>query len=240
MAGTPEAAATPQPTGKAAAERVAAYLRAHPGFLAAHPELLEGQDAPRRTLGTGVADFQEFLIERLRGEVRRLTEAERVLVGERREARSLTERVQKATLALIAAQDLTLLIEAVTIDLAVLLGVDVAALAVETDDAARAREPVAGVRCLTEGAVDGLIGEVRDVLIVPDGRADARVFGAGAGLVRSAVLARVGGRRGLPNAVLGIGSRRAGRFHANVGAESFRYLAEVLEHCLRTRLGLPT
>jgi uncharacterized protein YigA (DUF484 family) len=68
---------------------------------------------------------------------------------------------------------------------------------------------------------------------------DSRAFGSGAGLVRSAVLVRVGGRRGLPPALLAVGSRQSGRVHGGASGETMRFLAEVLEHCLRTRLGLP-
>ncbi|MBM3583753.1 MAG: DUF484 family protein [Alphaproteobacteria bacterium] len=228
-----------QSVARAAAAHVAAYLRANPGFLAAHPEILAGQRPPRRALGDGVADFQEFLIERLREDVRRLTDAKRALVEERREARALAARMQKAALALIATADLTALAEAVTVDLAVLLGVDVAALGVETTVGISGRDPVSGVRCLPAGTVDEVLGEGCDVRVIPDGAVDSRAFGAGAGLVRSAVLVRVGGRRDLPPALLGVGSRHGGRFHGGACGETMRFLAEVLEHCLRTRLGLP-
>jgi uncharacterized protein YigA (DUF484 family) len=77
------------------------------------------------------------------------------------------------------------------------------------------------------------------VLIVADGRGDSRVFGGAAGLVRSAALMRLGGGRGLPLAVLGIGARGMGRFQPGRNTDAFRFLAEVLEHCLRKRLGLP-
>lgn len=237
MPGKPETA-PPSETAKTTAEQVAAYLEAHPAFLAERPDLLATQSAPHRALGGGVADFQGFLIERLRGDVRRLQDTERELIRQRRALRSLTTQAYKAALAFIAAQDLETLVEVVTTDLAVLLSVDATVLAVETGDGF-ARTGVAGVRCVPAGTIDTVLGDASDVRTIADGKGDVRVFGGAAGLVRSAVLVRLGGARGLPAAVLGIGARGAGRFQPGRNTDAFRFLAEVLEHCLRTRLGLP-
>jgi len=236
MPGKPETAPPPE-TVKTTAEQVAAYLEAHPAFLAERPELLATQTAPHRALG-GVADFQAFLIERLRGDVRRLQDTESELIRQRRAVRSLTTQAHKAVLAMITAQDLETLVEVVTTDLAVLLSVDATVLAVETDDGC-AHTGVAGVRCLPAGTIDAVLGEGCDILTVADGKGDSRVFGGAAGLVRSAVVVRLGGARRLPPAVLGIGARGAGRFQPGRNSDAFRFLAGVLEHCLRTRLGLP-
>ena len=48
------------------AEQVIDYLRRNPGFLAAHPELLDHLTPPSRATGNGVVDMQGFMIERLR------------------------------------------------------------------------------------------------------------------------------------------------------------------------------
>jgi uncharacterized protein YigA (DUF484 family) len=236
MPGRAETSRTRETPAKVSAEQVAAFLAENPGFLAEHPDLLASQAAPHRALGSGIADLQGFLIERLRAAVRRLEEREREWIRERRALRSLTQQAHKAALAMIAAQDLNSLVEVVTTDLAVLLDVDAAVLAVECDDGATRRD-VAGVRCVPPGTIDAALGAGCAVKSVADGRGDARVFGAAAGLARSAVLARLGGARGLPPAVLAVGSRRPNRLPGGTGA--LRFLAEVLEQCLRTRLGLP-
>ncbi len=232
MPGKPKAAPPAPPAGQPTDDQVAAFLRAKPDFLARHPELMRELAAPGRALGGGVADFQGFLIERLQADTRRLVDQGRGL-------RSLTAQVHKATLALVAAPDFGLLIEVVTTDLAAHLGVDVALLAVETDALGSARAEVAGVRCVPDGTIDAVMGPDHAVAIVADGKSDARLFGAAAGLVRSAAVVRLGGTRGLPPAALCIGTRIAGRFHPSHGAEPLRFLAEVLEQCLRTRLRLP-
>ncbi|MGH6719690.1 MAG: DUF484 family protein, partial [Alphaproteobacteria bacterium] len=175
MPGQAKTTPTPEPPAKATAEQVAAFLAANPAFLAEHADLLATQAAPHRALGAGVADLQGFLIERLRGAVGRLEDRERELIRERRALRSLTQQVHKAALAMVAAQDLNLLVEVVTTDLAVLLDVDAAVLAVECDDGATARREVAGVRCLPPGTIDAVLGAGCGVKAVGDGRGDARV-----------------------------------------------------------------
>jgi len=236
MASKPEQAGRRE--AEEAAEQVASYLRAHPDFLARRPELWAALAPPRRVFGEGVADFQEAMIGRLRETVRRNAETAGALVRQRRDHHSLSAQVHKATLALMGAPDLQALVEVVTTDLASLLGVDAAHLCVEATEMDVGRD-VAGVRCLAPGAVASIMGEAGDVALEGDGPADARAFGAAAQLVRSTVLVRFGGSRMLPPALLAVGTRAAGRFASGQGAELFRYLAQVLEHCLRARLGLP-
>ncbi len=68
---------------------------------------------------------------------------------------------------------------------------------------------------------------------------DARVFGAGAGLVRSAALVRIALGRSAPACLLALGSRRAGRFATGRSAELIDFLARALELCMRTWLDRP-
>ena len=52
------------------ARDVLAYLRHHPDFLDEHPEALRLLRPPCREFGEGVVDFQHFLYERQRREIR--------------------------------------------------------------------------------------------------------------------------------------------------------------------------
>ena len=47
-------------------EDIVSYLKKHPDFLRAHPDLLDTLLAPKNEMGKGVADFQSFMIERLK------------------------------------------------------------------------------------------------------------------------------------------------------------------------------
>ena len=97
---------------------------------------------------------------------------------------------------------------------------------------------VLGVTCLTPGGVDALLGPGRDLLIVA-GDGDARIFGAGAGLVASAALIRLGLGAAAPPALVALGSRHAERFPTSQGGEALVFLGRVLARCLNRWLDLP-
>ncbi len=222
--------------GEAAAEEVARYLRRHPDFLAARPELLEAMAPPRRRLGSNVEDWQAHLIERLRHEAGRLARQRSDLVERARRDRSLQDRVHRAALAVISAPSLDRLVEIATLDMAALLAVDVVALAVETDRADGRARLRCGVRCVPPGALAPLTPRAV-VLRAPAGGEEA-IFGGAGALVASEALARFGGRGGLPRGVLALGSRDAARFRPGDPTGLYRFLAEALEHALAARLGL--
>ncbi len=120
--------------GAAGAAQVVRYLREHPDFLCDHPELLSVLDLPGRSNGAGVIDFQQVMVERLRGEVAEITRLRDELVQTGRNNLQAQSRVHQATLALMRAGSFEQLIEIVTVDLAVMLDLDVVTLAVERTD----------------------------------------------------------------------------------------------------------
>lgn len=80
------------------AARVEAYLRAHPGFLAARPELYALLTPPRRVHGENLADHMAAMIEAGRAEWRSVLAAGRT-------RGHFAARVAEAVLALIATPD---------------------------------------------------------------------------------------------------------------------------------------
>ena len=210
------------------AEQVADYLRRNPDFLAGHPELLDRLSPPSRATGDGVVDLQRFTIERLRGRHADLLQSGR---------RNLSQQSQinDAVIALIGAAGLEHFIEIVATDLPHALDLDVAVLCVEGGGGAAA---VLGVTCLATGGIDALLGPGRDLLIVA-GDGDARIFGAGAGLVASAALIRLGLGAAAPPALLALGSRNTERFPTGQGGEALVFLGRVLARCLDRWLELP-
>jgi len=221
------------------AEQVEAFLRDHPGFLAEHPALAGSLEPPQRLLGDNVVDLQAFMIGRLRADRLDDQGAQDRLVERARREQSLQNRIHAAALALIAAIDLDHLVEIATSDLAILLGVDLVALAVETSTRDGATHVTCGVHCLPRGTVDDLMEEERDVVLRSPAHADERIFASGADLVESEVLVRFGGDGHLPHAVLALGSRLDDRFRPGDPVELYRFLGNVLDRCVRKKLGLP-
>jgi len=220
------------------AERVAAFLRDHPDFLAKRPELLRHIAPPSRELGDNVADWQVFLIERLKADKEILAREQHDLVERTRRHRSLQDRVHAAALTLMGAVDLDHLVEIVTSDVAILLGVDVVNLCVETKTVQGCARMTAGVRCLAPGTVGAVMTDDRDVVLRETDNADERLFAGAAPLVHSEALARFGGEADLPCGILALGSRRPDHFRAGDPVELYRFLATVIDRCLRKKLGL--
>jgi uncharacterized protein YigA (DUF484 family) len=78
----------------------------------------------------------------------------------------------------------------------------------------------------------------RDVVLRETDRADERLFAGATPLVQSEALARFGGEADLPCGILALGSRRPEHFRAGDPVELYRFLATVLDRCLRKKLGL--
>ncbi|HEY2891896.1 MAG TPA: DUF484 family protein [Dongiaceae bacterium] len=235
MPQSPDDAVTPAP--RLTAAQIVDYLKRHPTFLLRHPELLEVQAAPGRVKGEAVVDLQQFMVERLRKDLTRLRGLQDEMVANSRDNLSTQDRIHKAALALLAAENFEHLIEIVGTDLAVLLDVDAAALCVEATADKNPRS-VEGVQVLPAGHVDALLGANHDVLLRDDAEGDQAVFGPAAGLVRSDALIRLTISDSVPVGLLAFGTRHPGYFNAGQGTELLTFLARVLEHCLRQWLGL--
>jgi hypothetical protein len=140
-------------------------------------------------------------------------------------------------LALVAAADVEQLLRAVTDDLPILLDVDVAMVSVEP--APGLQLMIGGIGRLRSGDVDRFIGPGRDVALYREMADDGTVFGEGAGLVRSAALARIRCGEDAPEGIVAFGSRRDAAFHPGQGTELLRFLAKVVEACLVRLLPIP-
>lgn len=219
--------------------RVAAYLRAHPDFLVNNPDLLRVLTPPGKENGGNVEDFQTFLIERLRGEVERLSGDNRDLLITSRDNLSGQRRVHDAVLALVGAPDFEQLVHVITTDLAVILDLDIVTLCVEVADARWPRAVASGVFTLQPGAVDELIGTGRDLILFRKRTGERAVFGSATSLVRSSALLRLrfGSKR--KSGILALGSRHEDTFHPGQGTELLSFLARVVELSVKAWLDLP-
>ncbi len=197
------------------ASGVEAFLRAHPDFLARRPHLYALLAPPRRVHGERLADHMAAMIDQARGR-------EAALIAARRAEAKLAERARRAVLALLVARSPAEVIEVVEGEWPSILGVDVVSLGIEGTS-------IFGLRRLPRGFVRRTLGTaaalVRDRLTERE-----TIHGEAAGLVASDVLARftLGGAAGL----VAFGWRDAVRGGLASGAETYTFLACVLESCL--------
>jgi len=230
--------ATPRRSRVTAAE-VVEYLRQHPDFLQRHPDALDGQKLHEKGAADGVIDLQRFMLERLRRDVTRLRTEQDDLLANSRDNLSTQARVHDAVLALLAAKSLTDLVEIVTTDLAMLLDVDVVTLCLERNGTLELQSKIAGVMLVDPGLIDQVMGSGRDVLLRDEVEGDARIFGGGAGLVRSDALLRLNFDASAPAGLIAFGTRHPGYFDSGQGTELLHFLARILEYCVRSWLHWP-
>jgi uncharacterized protein len=230
----------PQPTSGPSAGEVAAFLKQHPDFLIEHPELLGVLTPPKIDRGERVVDMQHFMVQHQRNEIARLKAQNKTLVATTRANLMGQARVHGAVLAIIGAQSFEQLIQIVITDLATLLDADVVTIAVERQGGQRARMPHHGIEILEPGTVVEMLGPERDVVFQTDIRGDARLFGAGAGLVRSAALVRLPVGRSAPAGMLCVGTRKPGKFQTgHQSTELLSFLARALGITIAAWLDLP-
>lgn len=217
---------------------VADYLRRHPDFLARHGELLDVLEAPGRQEGEGVVDLQQFMLDRLRGELAALRESRDDLIFTGRTNMASTGRVHEAVLSILAARSFEHLIETIVTDLSVILDLDAVTICVEQADDGPAPCRVRGVHQLEPGTVEAVLGN-RSHAFLADIDGEPELFGSAAGLVRSAGLLRLTISSHTPAALLALGSRTPDHFDPNQGSELLQFLARALELTIRQWLELP-
>ena len=194
------------PEGEAA--RVAAYLAAHPGFLAEHPALYRALHPPRRVHGETLADHMAALLAAARAETGAVAEAARA-------GRDLTLRAATAATALIGAPDP---LAVVATEWPALLGLEGACVAAEGT-------PSPALRHLPPGAAARLLAG-RDV-VLRDHPADPALHGEAHPLIARDALIRLPGPR-----ILVLGAREPGRLPTRGATAPLRLLAQALARAL--------
>jgi len=209
-------------------ENVADYLARHPDFFTDKLELLSEMTAPSRWSGDSIVDMQRFQAERRLDEIDELRNCAQEVIETSRSNMSVQTRTHAAVLAAMSAVSLEHLIRVVNDDLPLLLDVDVVILGFETPEGSALPSDV---HKLPPGTVDTLLGEVGSIRLFRDMEDDGTIFGAGAGLVRSAAIARLRPGVGVPTGLFAMGSRGS-TFHSGQGTELIGFLARAFESCL--------
>lgn len=218
---------------------VIAYLRENPDFFVRHPDLLAELTPPKRWSDDRIVDMHQVMVLRLRDEIDSLRTTALDLIEISRSNMSVQTRTLTGVLALLGAADLRALLRVIVEELPLILALDVVTLAFEPGARPLSRLIAPDIGRLERGAVDALLGPGDDVALFDDMLDDGTVFGAGAGLVRSAALARLRANDITPAGLLALGSRDAGTFHPGQGSDLVAFLARVLEPCLHKCLAAP-
>jgi len=216
-------------------QQVVAFLRLHPDFLLRHTDLCRVLTPPSRwPEGGEVVDMQSFVIDRLREEIERVKGAAEHLIHTSRSNLSTQSRTHEAVVALLQAESIAKIAEAVADDVPALLDVDIATLCFEDYPRPLPQLAVQGITRIREGAVLKLLGGPdRECALNEEMPGDPMLFGDATGLVRSSAVVRLcpGGEN--PDGVLALGSRHGRTFHTGQGTELLTFLARVIESCLR-------
>jgi len=183
---------------------IAAFLRANPGWLAAHPELYAVLEPPRRLHGEAMADHMAAMLEQAR---RHGTGA----AAGRRAADDFMQLVLDAALVLIRAPDPLWCLQN---DVAGVLQVESVRLCAEA--------AIGEAAALPAGTVEGLLGH--RLALVRDAAFDPTLHGEAAPLARREALVRVPWRA---PAVLTLAARQADGLDG-AGTQALAFLGQVV------------
>ncbi|MXP65433.1 DUF484 family protein [Roseomonas sp. M0104] len=194
-------------------EDIAAWLRAHPGFLASRPELYRTLAPPRRVHGEELADHMAAMLSAERAATRNLAAAAR-------EGDGFAARTHAAVLALIASHDP---LETISQEWPALLGLEHCALAAEGTAGAHRL-------ALPSGSVARLLPAGRDTLVRTAPTDLPLLHAEAAGLVDCDALARVPLAK--TPALLVLGARHAAALPSRGAAPHLLFLARALAMAL--------
>lgn len=227
------------PPGLSEAE-VVAWLKQHPDLLSRHPDLCDALLPPARPQagGDNVVDLQRFMVQRLQGELHRVSHIGSEILDASRQNVSAIQRVHAAVLMLLEATSFEHLIHMATQDWTDLLEVDVISLCVEGDPERMRAIATGGVFVLPPGSIDTVLGALPALTRDRCDSADW-IYGPAAALVRSDALARLDFGPTAPQAMLALGSREATKFLPSHGTDLLQFLAGVLGRAVRSWLDLP-
>ena len=202
-------------------DAVAAFLTAHPDFLAERPELFRVLSPPRRVHGEHLADHMAAMLGAERRRVRSLEAEVDAAVTAGRAGYGLTIRVRLAVLALMRSTDV---IETVTQELPALLGIETCNLLSEKPDRR-------GMVHLPRGTVSRLMGPGRDAVVRAAPTETETLHEEAASLVARDALVRVPVWTGTPT-ILTLGARDPHALPARQATATLAFLGRAVAAAL--------
>lgn len=220
-------------------KEVIAFLKENPDFLKNNPALLDILSPPSAANGKGVADFQKYMIERLKADKDDFVANTREIIETARSNMNNQYRIHKAVLRLLEASTFEDFIHCITLDFSSLLDVDISVLVIETPDAKVPHIHENGIRMVPKGTLDQWMAG-KSILLQDNISGIEAIYGGGAALIGSQILLRVDISMNTPPAILAFGSRDPTMFHEGQATDQILFLARVIERCFRTWLSLPS
>lgn len=220
------------------AEDVISFLRNNPSFLQQNPEACDLLIPPTVHQGRKVANFQSYMIERLKSAKEAVVETAREIVETSRANMNNQQRIHQAVLRLLEAHSFDEFIHCITMDLSAILNVDIAVLVVETNGHDIPHIHTSGIRVIPQGTVDKWM-QGKNVMLQDNISGIEPIYGGGATLVKSQILLRVDISMDTPPAILAFGSRDPNAFMEGQATDQILFLARVIERSFRSWLSLP-
>ena len=217
------------------ADLILQWLKDHPRFLNDYPEAIDLLAPPKLTNERKVADFQSYMIERLKADKSEAIETAKGIVETARNNMNSQTRIQRAVLRLLEANSFDEFVDVITHDLSTLLDVDITTLVIESSGNNIPHIHTNGIRIVPEGTLNKWMNGKNTLLQNDIGGIEA-IYGAGATLVRSQALIRVDISMKTPPCVIAFGSRDPELFQPHQGTELVSFLARVVERLFRSWL----
>lgn len=214
------------------ASTILEWLKANPNFLSEHPDAIDLLLPPKLKSERKVADFQSYMIERLKADKSEAIETAREIAANARHNMNNQTRIHRAILRLLEAQNFEEFTETITSDLTALLDVDITTLVIETVGNEIPHIHTNGIRVVPSGTLNKWMGGKTTLLQSDIGGIEA-IYGPGATLVRSQALVRVDISMETPPCIIAFGSRDPHLFEPNQGTEQVNFLARVVERMFR-------
>ena len=220
-------------------EDILEFMQKNPDFLQENPDVLDvlipRKEPPKKG---GIADFQSYLIDRLKADKQEVIDNTRTIVENARSNMNNQQRIHKAVLRLLEANSLIEFLQCVTIDMASMLDVDISVLVIECDDSEIPHIDQKGLRVLPSGTVAKWMGK-KTVMLQDNISGIEAIYGGGATLVSSQILLRLDIGEDTPPAILAFGSRDPDMFTDGQATDQITFLARVVERAFRIWLHQP-
>lgn len=219
-------------------EDIKLFLKDNPKFFSEHPDAIDFVLPPKGKKEKGIADFQAYMIDRLKADKEEVLGTAQELVETARSNMNNQQRIHNAVLRLLEARTFEEFINIITMDLATMLDTDMSVLVVEAEGRTLPHIQTSGVRLIPEGTVDRWMGE-KACLLESDIQGIEPIYGGGATLIRSQALLRVDISMNTPPAILAFGSRDPFMFQQGQATDQVAFMARVVERAFRQWLELP-
>lgn len=219
------------PPAKITENDVIDWLSRNRDFLHNNPEMCDVLLPPTERQGKTIADFQAYMIKRLKDDKEEVIESAKEIVETSRLNMSNQARIHQAVLMLLEATSFEDFIQTITMDIVSLLGIDIISLVVEAEGDVIPHIDISGVKAVTSGTVNLLLAD-KNILLESHMNGIDNIYGGGAGLVKSQLLMRLPIAQGMPPVMLAFGSRDPEMFTPGQGTELVEFLARVIERCL--------